>query len=131
MAAIAEIHGSSNNRSAIMWRTMPRRRQHRKPDHPLTRWRHAHRINQVPLAKATGMSQAMIAHIENYRHVPARENLEALLAYTGLPTDALIRGEQFLLDHPNFMYEILSPKPLPDLPPSAGETLPDPHTPGV
>jgi DNA-binding XRE family transcriptional regulator len=107
---ISQIHCLGNSRAAIMRSTMPRRRQHTKPTHPLARWRAIHEVTQVQLAKATGLTQGMIAHIENYRHIPVRESLERLLAFTGIPTDAFVRGEQFLREQPDFPYETYPPR---------------------
>ena len=83
---------------------MPRPRRAERPDHPLTRWRKANKVTQQALADSIGVTQSMIAHIENYRHVPAHESLERLISVTGLPTDALIRAEHFLAEQPDFHY---------------------------
>ena len=45
----------------------------------------------------------MVTHIENYLRIPMRESLEHLLAAIGLPTDALVRPERFLAEHPDFL----------------------------
>lgn len=95
---------------------MARHKRHTKPDHPLSRWRKIHGITQQSLATATGLTQGMIAHIENYRHIPVRESLERLRAFTGLPTDALVRGEQFLTEQPAFPYGQHPPRPSPQTP---------------
>jgi DNA-binding XRE family transcriptional regulator len=93
-----------HSRSAIIASVMARPRRHSKPEHPLARWRQAHQITQQALADHTGLTQGMIAHIENYRHIPVRESLERLRTFTKLPTDALVRGEQFLLEQPDYCY---------------------------
>lgn len=100
-----------DSRSAIISDTMPRRPRHMKSEHPLSRWRKVHGVTQQAVADATGLTQGMIAHIENYRHIPVRESLERLRVYTGLPTDALVRGEQFLTEQPDFPYSQHEPNP--------------------
>jgi transcriptional regulator with XRE-family HTH domain len=51
------------------------------------------------------MKQNTISRYERGEHIPVREHLERLLAVTGLPTDALVRPERFLAEHPEFLAE--------------------------
>lgn len=106
-----EMFCLADMQSAIITTVMPRPRRHLKPEHPLSRWRKIHGMTQHALAQAAGLTQGMIGHIENYRHIPVRESLERLRAYTGLPTDALVRGEQFLVEQPDFPYSQHPPNP--------------------
>jgi transcriptional regulator with XRE-family HTH domain len=83
--------------------SMPRRKQPpEKPPHPLRQWRDARGLSQEDLAAATGHSQGMISHIEQYLRVPRGQVLLDLLDHTGLPAEAFIRPERFLADHPRF-----------------------------
>jgi transcriptional regulator with XRE-family HTH domain len=81
------------------------------PIHPLAQWRKHHGWTQKQLASACGLTQGMVAHIENYRRIPIRESLERLLEVTGLPTDALVRPERFLAEHPDFLQIPSPPNP--------------------
>ena len=63
----------------------------------------AHGFILLPLKEA--VSQGMISKIVGYQRIPLGDTLEALLAYTGLPTDAFIRPERFLAEHPNFLHQ--------------------------
>ncbi len=84
--------------------SMPRRKQPReKPPHPLRQWRDARGLSQEDVATATGHSQGMISHIEQYVRIPRGQVLLDLLTYTGLPADAFIRPEYFLAEHPIFL----------------------------
>jgi transcriptional regulator with XRE-family HTH domain len=65
---------------------------------PLTR-----KWTQRQVAEACGLTQGMVACIENYRRVPARESLERLINVTGLPAEALVLPGRFLSEHPDFL----------------------------
>jgi transcriptional regulator with XRE-family HTH domain len=97
---------------------MPRKRETRKPVHPLLQWRTLYKLKQSDVSTASGVSQGMISKIEGYQRIPLGETLEALLAYTGLPTDAFIRPERFLAEHPDFLAQHLAPRK-PGSPPKA------------
>jgi transcriptional regulator with XRE-family HTH domain len=73
-----------------------------KPLHPLTRWRKRQGWTQRDVAAACGLSQSMIAMVEKYERIPLRDALERLLQVTALPTDAFIRPERFLEEHPTY-----------------------------
>jgi transcriptional regulator with XRE-family HTH domain len=86
-----------------MLATMPPRRKRLERTHPLRQWRDAHGLSQQAVAEACRLSQAMISYIELGLRIPLDDALEALRSYTGLPTDAFIRPEQFLQEEPNFL----------------------------
>jgi transcriptional regulator with XRE-family HTH domain len=79
-------------------------------DHPLTRWRRQHGWTQRQLADACELSQATVAHIENYQRVPVRGSLERLMNVTGLPAEALVLPERFLAEHPDFLGPTSTPE---------------------
>src|SRR5918911_4091606 len=74
-------------------------------DSPLRRWRRANRLTQQELAERCGVKFTTIARYEQAIHLPSRAYLEALIRVTGLPADALVRPEQFLAEHPDFLAE--------------------------
>ena len=100
----AEKSFTGRENRATMRPTMARKHRHTFPEHPLARWRQVHGLSQQALGSACGMSPSMIAMIETYARVPIRERLDALLDYTHLPTDALVRPLRFLDAHPEFPY---------------------------
>jgi transcriptional regulator with XRE-family HTH domain len=81
---------------------MPRPPKPHPVPHPLQQWREQVGMTQGALAKACGLTQGMISHIENRRRIALGDALEALLRVTGLPTDAFIRPDQFLREHPDY-----------------------------
>lgn len=91
--------------------TMARKRRSPIVLHPVTRWRQAHDLSQHEVARACGLSQGFLGMIETYRRTPAHDNLEALIIFTGLPTDALVRPLRFLEAQPNFPYADYPPRP--------------------
>jgi transcriptional regulator with XRE-family HTH domain len=82
---------------------MPPRRKRLQQAHPLRLWRELGGKNQLEVAEACGITQAMVSLIEIGLRVPQGEALDRLIAYTGLPTDAFVRTEQFLKEQPNFL----------------------------
>jgi hypothetical protein len=72
-------------------------------DTPLRRWRTAKCWTQAELAAHCGIKQNTISRYERAEHIPVRDHLEALISVTGLPTDALVRPEHFLEEHPDFL----------------------------
>jgi transcriptional regulator with XRE-family HTH domain len=82
---------------------MPPRRKRLQQAHPLRLWRERVGKNQHEVAEACGITQAMVSLIEIGLRVPQGEALDRLIAYTGLPTDAFVRTEQFLKEQPNFL----------------------------
>ena len=92
---------------------MPRPKHHPYPMHPLECWRKVHGLSQAEVAQRCDLSQGMIARIENYNRIPVHASLESLLAFTGLPTDALVRPLRFLDAHPDFPYSQHPPAPQP------------------
>jgi transcriptional regulator with XRE-family HTH domain len=90
---------------------MPKKRATEKPTHPLAQWRTYRGLKQSDVAVASGVSQGMISKIEGYQRIPLGDTLEALLACTGLPTDAFIRPERFLAEHPDFLQTTSPPSP--------------------
>jgi transcriptional regulator with XRE-family HTH domain len=81
---------------------MPPRRKRLQQTHPLRLWREHVGQSQSTVAAACGMTQEMVSLIELGLRVPQGENLDRLLAYTGLPTDAFVRTERFLEEQPDF-----------------------------
>jgi len=77
--------------------------EHGRVIHPLLQWREKYRVSQQEIERACGVTQGMLSKIENLQRIPLRENLEKLLDYTGLPTDAFIRPKHFLREHPHFL----------------------------
>jgi transcriptional regulator with XRE-family HTH domain len=92
---------------------MPKKRATEKPTHPLAQWRACRGLKQSDVAVASGVSQGMISKIEGYQRIPLGDTLEALLAYTGLATDAFIRPERFLAEHPDFLIKCSLHQPEP------------------
>jgi transcriptional regulator with XRE-family HTH domain len=84
-------------------------------DTPLRRWRISKGVTQAELAAQCGIKQNMISRYERDEHIPVRDHLEQLIKVRGLPTDALVRPECFLAEHPDF----LTP-PSPAEPPKRG-----------
>ena len=82
---------------------MPPRRKRLQQTHPLRQWRDYVGKNQVDVAEACGITQAMVSLIELGLRIPQGEALDRLLAYTGLPTDAFVRTEHFLEEQPDFL----------------------------
>jgi transcriptional regulator with XRE-family HTH domain len=82
---------------------MPPRRKRLQQTHPLRQWRDHVGKNQVDVAEACCISQAMVSLIELGLRIPQGEALDRLLAYTGLPTDAFVRTEHFLEEQPDFL----------------------------
>jgi transcriptional regulator with XRE-family HTH domain len=82
---------------------MPPRRKRLQQAHPLRLWREHMGKNQLDVAEACGITQAMVSLIEIGLRVPQGEALDQLMAYTGLPTDAFVRTERFLEEEPNFL----------------------------
>lgn len=82
---------------------MPPRRKRLQQTHPLRQWRDHVGKGQVEVAAACGITQAMVSLIEIGLRIPQGEVLDRLLAYTGLPTDAFVRTESFLAEHPDFL----------------------------
>jgi transcriptional regulator with XRE-family HTH domain len=82
---------------------MPPRRKRLQQTHPLRQWRDHVGKNQVDVAEACGITQAMVSLIELGLRIPQGEALDRLLAYTGLPTDAFVRTEHFLEEQPDFL----------------------------
>ena len=82
----------------------PRRQGHppTPPMHPLRRWREAHGVSQRELGRQVGVTQPMICQIEGYKNLVLGETLEKLLVITRLPTDAFVRPQRFLAEHPEF-----------------------------
>lgn len=93
--------------AATMQPTMARKHRHEFPEHPLARWRRAHGLSQHAVATACRVSSGSIGMIETYARVPIRQNLERLLDFTGLPTDALVLPLRFLQDRADFDYSRL------------------------
>ena len=82
---------------------MPPRRKRLQQTHPLRQWRDHVGKNQVDVAEACGITQAMVSLIELGLRIPQGEALDRLLAYTGLPTDAFVRTEHFLEEQPDLL----------------------------
>jgi transcriptional regulator with XRE-family HTH domain len=78
--------------------------------HPLVQWRARFRVTQVQLSQACQLSQSQVSKIERGQLFPLRESLERLRTYTGLPTDAFIRPQQFLEEHPDFLRDARAPE---------------------
>ena len=95
-----------------MLATMPRRPPSDKPPHPLRQWRERRGLSQEQLADMTGWTQGMMSHLERYFRIPLGDALGALLAQTGLPTDALIRPQRFLAEYPDFLHKPRRPRKL-------------------
>jgi transcriptional regulator with XRE-family HTH domain len=74
-------------------------------DHPLSRWRAKHGIDQSELAKRCQLSQQAISAYEQGIRVPRGTSLKRLLEVTGLPLEALIFPIEFLQTHPQFLEE--------------------------
>lgn len=93
--------------------TMPRpHRQHETP-HPLLQWREHVGMSQADLAKACGITQGAVSHIENYFRIAVGDVLERLRRVTGLPTDAFVRPREFLQEQPNFLRRVSRRRPRP------------------
>lgn len=88
---------------AVMGRKPRARRETGRPAHPLLQWRERYGVTQADIHKACSISQATLSKIENGLRMPLGETLERLRAYTGLPTDAFIRPQYFLIEEPNFL----------------------------
>ena len=86
---------------------MPPRRKRLQQTHPLRQWRDHVGKNQVDVAEACGITQAMVSLIELGLRIPQGEALDRLLAYTGLPTDAFVRTEHFLEEQPDFLQKFV------------------------
>jgi transcriptional regulator with XRE-family HTH domain len=82
---------------------MPPRRKRLQQTHPLRLWREQVGKNQLEVAEACGITQAMVSLIEIGLRVPQGEALERLMEYTGLPIDAFVRTERFLQEQPDFL----------------------------
>jgi transcriptional regulator with XRE-family HTH domain len=74
-------------------------------DHPLSRWRAKHRIDQRELAQQCQLSQQAISAYEQGTRVPRGDALKRLLEVTGIPIEALIFPAEFLEQHPEFPEE--------------------------
>jgi transcriptional regulator with XRE-family HTH domain len=91
--------------------TMPRPHKEHDTPHPLQQWRAHVGMSQADLAKACGLTQGAISHIENYNRIAVSDALEVLRRVTGLPTDAFVRPRQFLQEHPNFLRRVSRRRP--------------------
>lgn len=60
-------------------------------------------LTQPELAQRIGVHRNTLARYEQGRLIPRREHLEALIRETDLPTDALVRPQKYLEDHPDFL----------------------------
>jgi transcriptional regulator with XRE-family HTH domain len=60
-------------------------------------------VSQQDVAELTGLTQTFISLIERYRNIPLGKALESLRQTTGLPTDAFIRPQHFLVEQPDFL----------------------------
>jgi transcriptional regulator with XRE-family HTH domain len=89
---------------------MPPRRKRLQQTHPLRQWRDQGGKSQADIAEACRITQAMVSLIELGLRVPQGEALDRLIAYTGLPTDAFVRTERFLEEHPDFLRKYRRPK---------------------
>jgi Helix-turn-helix domain len=78
--------------------------------HPLLHWRVEYGVTQQELVERAGVTQGAISHFEQYIRRPLPDALERLRSYTGLPTDAFIRPEQFLREEPNFLRKYRRPR---------------------
>jgi transcriptional regulator with XRE-family HTH domain len=74
-------------------------------DHPLKRWRRKHNLTQAQVAERCDVRANTVARWERGEQIPRGEYLDRLLDLTGLPTDAVIRPERFLAEHPDFLQE--------------------------
>ena len=83
-----------------------------KPKHPLQQWREAHGLSQGQLSARAGVKQGTISSLEVYRRIALGAVLDRLRRATGLPTDAFVRPEVFLAEHPEFTASLPDPKPI-------------------
>jgi transcriptional regulator with XRE-family HTH domain len=77
--------------------------------HPLKQWRLTYGVSQQEMERRCGISQGQISAFEHFRQLPMRDVLERLRTYTGLPTDALVRPQYFLLEQPDFLLSTRPP----------------------
>jgi transcriptional regulator with XRE-family HTH domain len=85
---------------------MPRPHRRQQELHPVQQWREHVGVTQKSLARACGITQGAISHVENYKRIVVGNVLEALRRVTGLPTDAFVRPRQFLQEQPNFLRRV-------------------------
>jgi hypothetical protein len=92
-----------------------------KPVHPLRQWRDRYGISQTTLAELAGTTQGMIGHMERYFRIPRPKLLERLMDCTGLPVEAFLLPERFVLEYPNFLRKYRRPRQRPSGEESPGD----------